>query len=213
MELAAEYEPGSQHFRVAIRLDENGLITCTVVHLETQKPYIAAFGHQNSLGGPEKLAQKWAELRPLFRPAAVGEPEAAAAAPVALAPDTTVLGAAAAAAAGVAFVPPPPGSADAPDIGFMPPPPAPAPAVELAATTPAPAPPSPLVEIAVEVPAQFQGIVRRAKKEVLRQPNSNLIEIFNAFATALNSSQPIDQVEELGDDLENAYQDARRGIS
>ena len=201
IELPAEYEVNSQSFRVAIKMDESGLITCTVVHLETRTPYTATFGHQNSLGGPDKLADKWRELGPLFRASALGEAASAALA-------ATTANVAATAPAATQDMP-------AEDADFMPPPPAPSAAAASAglASAVAPALAAKLVEISVEIPAQFQSIVRRAKEEILLQSHPALIKAFNAFAAALNANQPIDQVEELADELENTYQDARLRIS
>ena len=65
------------------------------------------------------------------------------------------------------------------------------------------------IEPAVDVPDQFKSLVRRAKKQLLKELNENLLKSFNEFVTALNEGKALDILEDLGDDLEDAYHDAR----
>jgi len=101
------------------------------------------------------------------------------------------------------------------------------PPAETAAPTPraAPAPPSPpsgesapvpqpdgepaLIQPTQPVPDQFKSIVRRAEKWVLRYGDGELREAYNGFVAALNQGPPEDELTDLGDDLADAYSDAR----
>lgn len=59
------------------------------------------------------------------------------------------------------------------------------------------------------VPQDFARLVRRTKKHLLRSPDPALTEAYNRFVTALNAGQDKGELEELGDDLEDAYFDSR----
>ena len=88
------------------------------------------------------------------------------------------------------------------------PPPTPAPpAAAPAAAQPAGVPG--LIAPTAEVPAQFKQVVRRANKLLLKKSAPELLEAFNAFTTALNAGTPEDDLLDVGDDLADAYDDAR----
>jgi molecular chaperone DnaK (HSP70) len=73
---------------------------------------------------------------------------------------------------------------------------------------PAPLPISPVptvIEAQVPVPEQFKQTVRRAHKQLLRRMNPALLEAFNAFSTALNSGVTGSALEEIGDNLADAF--------
>ena len=60
-----------------------------------------------------------------------------------------------------------------------------------------------------EVPSQFKSIVRRSQKVLLRKTAPELATAYNEFIAALNAGAPAEDLENLGDDLEDAYHDAR----
>nr|MDQ3804811.1 hypothetical protein [Acidobacteriota bacterium] len=66
-----------------------------------------------------------------------------------------------------------------------------------------------IVEPAREVPEQFKGTIRRAHKQLLKHPDPKLLEAFNAFAAALNAGTAEDDLIDLGDELEDVYQECR----
>lgn len=66
-----------------------------------------------------------------------------------------------------------------------------------------------LLEPVVEVPADFARLVRRTRKHLLRSPETALIEAYNRFVAALNGGQDEEELEDLGDDLEDAYFESR----
>lgn len=92
-----------------------------------------------------------------------------------------------------------------PDAGQQPPlAPTPSPAV-----APAPAIVEPMVDIPAEF-LEFKTLVRRARKHLERSPVQQLLDAFNAFATALNEGKSGKELESLGDALADAYDDARK---
>ena len=72
------------------------------------------------------------------------------------------------------------------------------------------APGSSVLEPSCPIPEQFMSIVRRSKKQLLRKPDTILLETYNAFVTALNTGVSEDNLTDCGDDLEDAYHDARK---
>jgi hypothetical protein len=62
-----------------------------------------------------------------------------------------------------------------------------------------------------EVPAEYRQLVRRSRKQIDKQYNSKLAEKFNQFITVLNSGAGEADLEEIGDDLADAFDDARLG--
>ena len=180
---------GFHKFAVTFSLDVNGLLSTTVNHINEGKTYQKRFD-QSALARPGDLSAMRSKLLALYDSTAV-MPESAAP---------------------VDFIPPPPGPPAAPpaqpDEAAVPQ------AAEQApvATQSEPAPPPPKVEIIepqVEVPEQFKSLVRRAEKLLLANPNAALLEMFNAFTSALNAGKDEDDLIDMSDDLENAYHDAR----
>lgn len=71
---------------------------------------------------------------------------------------------------------------------------------------------SPILEVKGTVPEEFRSIVRRANKLLLDQgsnPVEKLLTQFNKFVTLLNGGASVDQLEEAGDGLADAYHDCR----
>jgi molecular chaperone DnaK (HSP70) len=185
--------PSGQHqFEVTFSLDQNGLLKVMVNHINENKTYSADFHHKTTVEGDDALNTLRQRLLAMF----------------AVAPSVD------------AAVPPPP----------PPPPPAataqpPAPA---AATTAPPAPsaaPSAtpatngsgdglpeglLLTLTGEVKDEYKGILRRSRKQLSRHIDSDLVEAYNIFARAVNEGKPADTVQDLADDLGDAYDDARR---
>jgi hypothetical protein len=69
-------------------------------------------------------------------------------------------------------------------------------------------PPS-LIEPAVDVPEQFKQIFRRSKKLLTKQYDQELFDSLNAFSAALNENKPLEELEDIGDDLAEVFDDAR----
>jgi hypothetical protein len=61
-----------------------------------------------------------------------------------------------------------------------------------------------------EVKDEYKGILRRSRKQLSRHIDSDLVEAYNIFARAVNEGKPADTVQDLADDLGDAYDDARR---
>lgn len=72
-----------------------------------------------------------------------------------------------------------------------------------------PAPPVELVEIVVEIPAEFRMLVRRVQRFLVQEPTETLSRAFNTFAQALNDGASAD-LEVLGDELADVFDDVRR---
>ena len=66
-----------------------------------------------------------------------------------------------------------------------------------------------LVEVSGNVPEAFKSLVRRSQKLLLSKLDVQLAERFNRFVSALNASASNEKLEELADELEDAYHDAR----
>jgi hypothetical protein len=76
----------------------------------------------------------------------------------------------------------------------------------------APPPPGAAAEVmepSVDVPEQFKQIFRRARKQLLKQADVDLLQAFNGFVSALNEGRSDNDLIELGDDLADAFDDAR----
>jgi molecular chaperone DnaK (HSP70) len=226
-----EPKPEGHHkFEVTFSLDENGLLSMTVHHINEGKRYQARFDQKTGIGGSEALGVVRNKLVQIFSPLA-GAP---------VRPDTTPYG-----RRGTYQVPPPGSQYSSERPGL---PPLPVPAANYGATAqpsyarqaaqppanaygeaaqsqvmpPEPVAPSPVVgqpvataanpttEPTREVPEQFKSIVRRAQKQLLKQTDPKLLAAFNAFVASLNEGKPEDELVDLGDDLEDVYQECRR---
>lgn len=62
----------------------------------------------------------------------------------------------------------------------------------------------------VPVPEQFKSIVRRAQKQLLQELQLDLLNVFNTFISALNAGKSGDELEELGDRLDDMYHKIRK---
>lgn len=207
---------GTHKFDVTFTLDENGLLSMTVHHVNEGKRYQARFDQKTGIGGVEALAIVHNKLLQMY---AAGAGTASPAGTTSPYPGSGVYPGqgspqgAQYAAAGQAIPPPP-----------VPAPPQPASPEPARAATQgqAQAPPagapqasgeSAIIEPAREVPEQFRGTIRRAHKQLLKQPDPKLVAAFNAFTTAVNEGKPEDDLIDLGDELENVYHDCRRQTS
>jgi molecular chaperone DnaK (HSP70) len=206
---------GYHQFEVEFTIDRNGLLTMVVYHMNTGKPWTSTFAQKTGVGGAAALATRRSMLLEMFnrRPTPVAGP--------AYPPVPGGVG-----ISGAGFdrpIPAPPAPGNAPG-GYVappaaraepapPPPPHPAvaaPPVDAAvATAAAPAAVS-LVLPQREVPAQFQSIVRRTQKLLLKGHSPAIVQVFNAFITALNAGVATDDLVEIGDELEDAYLHATR---
>ena len=74
------------------------------------------------------------------------------------------------------------------------------------------APPSQieLIEPASEVPDQFKQLVRRVKKQLIKQYDENLANAYNVFVSEINKGTAENDLLDAGDDLAEAFDDARK---
>ncbi|HEX6862887.1 MAG TPA: Hsp70 family protein [Thermoanaerobaculia bacterium] len=175
-------------FEVTFSLDVNGLLSVMVKHLNTGKVYQARFEHRTSVDGPEALAALRAKLLRLY-------PPGPAASPVEI------------------YVPPPPVPAAAPQESLEAPAAQPAPPPEPAAAAPANgngAGTAGVVQPVREIPESLRFVVRRSQKQLLRAADSRLLEALNALVSAINESQPEEELFDLAETVDEAYQDARQ---
>ena len=190
-----EPRPESHHrFAITFALDENGLLSTTVHHLNEKKDYMGRFGQSMSIGGTDALGQRrelllsiYQDDRDAFIPLTPPPPTPSPAVPV-----TATQQAPAAEAA----APMPPAE---PENAAMP-----------AATAPVPeAPAVDLPEATAPVPEEFRSIARRSYKRLLDQRDPKLLAAYTAFVSALNSGADEDDLIDLGDGLGDAYLDSR----
>jgi len=189
-----EPQPRGHHqFEVTFSLDVNGLLSATVHHINEKKTYEAQWVQKAGVGGAKRLATLHRKLVGMYGGA--GSP--AAAAEEALPPPQ----------------PTPQGPTDGEATEVPPPPATPQPA---ASPAPSPTPSASaegeetaMVLPRVDVPDEFKSIRRRAQKQIERKFDGKLLAAYNAFVTALNNGIAGDELEELGDQLEDAYHDAR----
>lgn len=237
-----EPRPRHEHqFEVIFSLDENGLLTMTVEHINENTSYRGTFEQKTGVGGDDALVT----LRNMLLKMYGGGGEKGIVTNVPLAPEINsplppLQG----------YQPPPPYavplSHETPPSGVSPPP-----QTQQAPHTDQPTyqqpfpgqqgyqPPYPgqpqqsfpdqrapspgdvaqpetaipgLIEPEVEVPEQFKQILRRSRKQLLKKFDQPLLDAFNAFAIAINSNELLENLEDLGDTLADTYDDARRNL-
>ena len=200
-----EPKPMGEHkFEVTFKLDENGLLSMIVHHINENKTYEARFDQKTSVGGEQALVALRNKVLKLYAQRAAQVPREA---------EVVVPPPHPAGPAGRAAGAPPEPPRPAPEA--VSPPPAEPRAQGLSQPTGAVEPPPAEGQIegllipTVEVPDQFKQIVRRAKKQLLRKFDRELFTAFNAFVTALNLGKSEEELEEVGDDLADAHEDAR----
>jgi molecular chaperone DnaK len=198
---------GSHQFAVTFKLDVNGLLSTTVHHVNEGKTYQGKFENITGVGGDDKLAPMRNKLLQFYAQKSSSVSSAG-------------------------MPPPPPVSQSVkPSQPEVPTETATSSHASSATTTgpekttraqeePQPKEPTAagsdlstvagIIEPTIEVPEQFKAIVRRAKKQLVKEINAELLKAYNDFATALNSGKSIKDLEPIGDDLADAYDDARR---
>jgi molecular chaperone DnaK (HSP70) len=198
-----EPKPANFHqFEVTFKLDQNGLLTMLVNHLNASKTYEARFEQKTGVGGDEAMMAMRNKLLGMFAHTAAMPPQAlptsAASAPQSVPPPPPP--------------PPPPAPATvAPAMPSTPSQPTQTPSAGGAAVAPLPAAsPLGLTEPTRPVPEQFKQVVRRVQKQLIRQPDPDLLKTWSAFVTALNAGQPESTLEELGDELADAFDRTRK---
>ena len=208
-------EQGFHRFAVTFALDQNGLLTVTVHHVNTDRKYVAEIKQNTAVGGVDALAAMRNKLLRMYvgvvaskpdepPPPPVVAPVGAAAQPAPGAPQPAAgqTGSAAPQAAGAAGQAAPPGGAPA---GTQP---APQPA---AGTTPPQAgTPEGVLPKPVEVPAELKRLVRKAAKQLEKAHDPKLAAAYNALVAALNAKQTEEEIEDLADELEDVTNDARQ---
>jgi molecular chaperone DnaK (HSP70) len=219
--------PANQHqFDVTFALDQNGILLVTINHVNENKTYTGDFKHETTVGGDKALMTLRERLLAMFQPVPVGGGEGPYPPPPPPGSPYAQAAAAAQSASGQYAPPPPPPGTPAPPAAAQPPASAAHPGTPAAEPQAAPAaspeaaaqsadaatdlPPDLLVELTVEVGEQFRSILRRAKKQLLRRVDKELVKAYNAFALAANARRPEAELTDLSDELEDAYSDARR---
>jgi molecular chaperone DnaK (HSP70) len=182
---------GQHHFDVTFSLDENGLLSVLVNHVNESKTYKAEFRHEASVKGDDALISLRENILASFSPSpplgdsTVGDPpqEYQPTPP----PRAGQEGAAAPPAEGAAPSEAPPARGSSVGAGM-----------------------AALVLLTVEVKDEFKSLVRRAHKQLLRGTNPALVAAYNAFVTAANSGTADEQLTDLFDELDEAYSAAKR---
>jgi molecular chaperone DnaK (HSP70) len=171
---------GHHQFAVTFSIDENGLLSVTVHHLNENRDIHERFEQPTGVGGVEALATLRQKLLGMF------------------------------AATMPATEPPPPRPASAAPVGepSAVPPPVPAPPTPAAASGEAGSARS-LPSPEAAVPDEFKSVYRRASKLLLQRNDPSLFTSLQAFVAALDASVPEETLIDLADGLEDAYHDAR----
>jgi molecular chaperone DnaK (HSP70) len=188
---------GSHTFEVTFTLDKSGLLLVTVKHVEANKEYQAKFEHDTTVEGDDALEAMRGKLLNLYQPMSFATEQAAATAPETPGSYTPPPPTGAAAAEPTAEAAGAPAAEDA-EQGAA------APEAEAAAGAAAE-----VLEPTVDVPDQFKQIVRRARKQLLKDADADLLQAFNGFVSALNEGRSEEDLIELSDDLADAFDDAR----
>ena len=183
-----EPKPSGHHkFEITFAIDLNGMLSVTVHHLNEGKDYTERFEEKTAVADSD-LSRRYKKLDKMYGDL---EPE----------PELEV-------------PPPPPPVPQEPPVAEEPsspsdptPPGAVPPATE--PIVPGASGSEELLDPEGGVPQDFARLVRRTKKHLLRSPDPALTEAYNRFVTALNAGQDKGELEELGDDLEDAYFDSR----
>lgn len=190
-----EPKPEGHHkFEVTFALDENGLLSMTIHHINEGKKYQARFDQKTGIGGVDALTAVRNKLVQMYAPT-ISTAQAVSQA-------ASSAGAQTAAAGGYAQSSQPP---EAPPEVL----PEVLPEVQPAPSAQAEPQAQAIVEPAAEVPDQFKGTIRRAHKQLLKQFDQQLLDAFNAFTIALNAGKSEDDLIDLGDELEDTYQECR----
>jgi molecular chaperone DnaK (HSP70) len=178
---------GHHQFETHFSLDQNGLLSVKIHHRNDDKVYAGDFRHNATVDGDDALLLLRQRLLAMFQPLPVSPQQ----------PD----------------IPPPP----PPPPGVAAPEPAAAaaapPQAEQAVVGADGLPPNLLTDIRIEVQNEFhKSVVRRTRKQLLKQIDPALVGAYNAFADAVNAGRPEETISELADALEDAYADARRSV-
>jgi molecular chaperone DnaK (HSP70) len=229
-----EPKPENTHqFDVTFSLDDNGLLSMTVHHLNEGKNYQGTFEQRTGVGGVDALTVRRTKLEGMYAgahtaasnravraPAGPVSPASASApgAPAATAPPAApaaVAVTAAAVAPAAATIPSPPGQPGLPG-------PTGSRAVGVDSTSARePATSSNgasstlaggadgVIEPTAAIPEEFKSLVRRSQKLLLNGAAPRLLDAFNRFTSLLNAGEGGEALEEAGDHLADVYHDSR----
>jgi molecular chaperone DnaK (HSP70) len=187
-------QPAGFHtFEVTFALDQSGLLTAVVNHLNEGRTYAAKFEQPTGVGGIEAVAAIRDKILKMYKPDVVPIPPEP---PEAATPNSQ---------ASMEAEPAPPV------------PPIPTPVVPEAEAPKAVAPEAAtlepttveLLKPVAEVPEAYKRIVRRAAKHLRESPAPALLNAFNAFVSSLNKGADPADLDDLGDELEDAYFESR----
>lgn len=191
-----EPQPAGFHtFEVTFSLDRSGLLSAVVRHVNEEKVYPARFQQKTGIGGPaalgvarERLMQLYKVEGPSDTPDVVAGPDEVTSVP----PPTEA----------AAPVPPP--------TATVPPPTAPPPSPEPLPIADAPPAKPAIPEATAEVPAEYRQTYRRARRHLLETHDPALAAALEAFVKALDDGSTDEALQELGDDLADRFDEARR---
>jgi Hsp70 protein len=178
---------GHHQFETHFALDQNGLLTVRIHHRNEDKTYAGDFRHNATVDGDDALQLLRQRLLAMFQPVPMSTPQPVPPPPPP--PPTDVAGPETAAAA--TADPPAPAQQHVVGADGLP--------VDL------------LTALRIEIQNEFfKSVLRRTRKQLLKQIDPTLVGAYNAFAEAVNVGRPEDTLSELADALEDAYADARR---
>lgn len=190
-------------FQVTFKLDENGLLSMVVFHINEKVQYKAKFEQETGVkGGNAALAPLRNKLLNLF--ASHDAIKAVTTQSVPRPPQTSPEEAA-------DFTPPPPTATTGEPVPPTPVQPETPPPESSPAKLKSEPAVSGILEPTADIPAEFKSIARRARKKLIKTQNPDLLKAFNAFASALNAGVSGDDLEELGDKLGDVYHDTPDG--
>lgn len=213
------------HFEVTFSLDENGLLSMVVHHINEGRRYQARFDQKTGIGGARAMATIRNKLLEMYSPRTQTLTSAATYTGPGIYPGQVIPPAPADVSGGISPVAPAnvmpsiPVAAAGSSVTSAPPyvtPAAEQPVASSAVSSayaPVPGLAPQIVESTRDIPEQFKSIVRRAHKQLLKQNDADLLAAFNAFTMHLNAGKPEVDLTDLGDELEDVYQDSRRRTS
>jgi molecular chaperone DnaK (HSP70) len=213
-------------FEVTFSLNESGLLSTTVKHLNTGREYPAKFDQKTAIGGEDALITQRKILLEMFPPDAPAGPwtttapriEPPTVLPPVLAPPLSF-----APPGGMPVAAPPNPYATMPGAPPRNPyadTPAPPPAWPGTPTATAPAPtPAPaasgastgavdLVPIQVPIPDKLQSLMRMAKKTIDEKAPPRLVKAYNGMAKLINAGAPGQDLDDMKSQLQDIYLDS-----
>lgn len=197
-------QQGFHQFEVTFSLDRNGLLAATVHHLNEEQTYTARFSQKTGIGGNDALEAIRKKLAEMFNGGAPAvppiEPNRDLGGLVPSLDDPPPSAAETEPRAEADAAPPPVGAAGAgngsPTNGTAP----------TGSSDDRPQ----LPKADAPIPAEFRQVERRSRAHLLKAPNESLRTTYCDFIVGLNDGVDETKLQQLGDDLADAFDDARR---